>query len=415
MSLVSLVSLAGCGSCDQGGAPRGPLERPDEPPVAAAEAAPREVPPAEPEGPPIALDTHVDTTQRMLDGDDPSEALEGGHLDLPRMRAGGLTGAFFSIFVNPRRYVGEARWERALALTRAVRAFVEAHPDQAALCTTAAEVRAAARADKTVFLMGVEGAQAFGTEDPDLLMERLRELHRLGNRYLTITWSTDNALGHSSMDESPEGGLTDLGRRVVREMNRLGMIVDVSHVSDRTFWDIMEITERPVLASHSSARALAEHPRNMSDPMIRAVAEGGGAVCINYYNRYIDAGYAQRRAKLEWRRRPRFRALDADPLPSWVDQGRRVFAMAQELDAELAPPTVETIADHIAHVVEVGGPEAACLGSDFDGVPELPLGMDDVSDLGVLREALERRELPVHAVFGENVLRVLQANEATAE
>ena len=214
--------------------------------------------------------------------------------------------------------------------------------------------------------------------------------------------------------ESDELGLTDLGRRVIREMGRLGMIVDVSHASDRTFWDIMEVTERPVLASHSSARALAQHPRNMTDPQIRKVAEGGGAVCINFYTRYIDGAYARRRATLEWRERARFGAIEESEEGSWVDRGTRAFALARELDPELEPPTVATIADHIAHVVAVGGPEAACLGSDYDGVPELPLGMGDVSDLGALRAELEERDIPVRPVFGGNVLRVLAANEAGA-
>ncbi len=419
LGLVSLPS-AGCDGC--GGQPgRAPEREVETATEEGPEDSPPEVEPEEalPEGPVIAIDTHVDTPQRMLDdGDDPSGPLEGGHLDFPRMREGGLTGAFFSVFVNPRKFAGEARWQRALALTRAIRTFVDEHPDDAALCTTAAEVRAAAGAGKVAVLMGIEGAQAFGTDDPDLLIERLRELHRLGNRYLTITWSTDNPLGHASMDdnaEDDEKGLTELGRRVVREMHRLGMVVDVSHASDRTFWDIMEVAERPVLASHSSARALAQHPRNMTDPMIRRVAEGGGSICINFYTRYIDGAYARRRATLEWRERARFGAIEESDEGSWVDRGTRAFVLAQDLDPELEPPTVATIADHIAHVIEVGGPEAACLGSDYDGVPELPVGMADVSDLGVLREELEKRDIPVRAVFGENVLRVLRANETPAE
>lgn len=414
------VAAGGCEGCGATEATEpGPAPEAEAEPGPEAEPEPELAPEPEAVGPVLAIDTHVDTPQRMLeDGDDPSEALEGGHLDFPRMRRGGLTGAFFSVFVNPRKFQGEARWERALALTHAIRAFVDEHPAVAALCTTAAEVRAAAAAGKVAVLMGVEGAQAFGTDDPELLLERLRELHRLGNRYLTITWSTDNPLGHASMDEHAEDderGLTELGRRVIAEMNRLGMIVDVSHASDRTFWDIMEVVERPVLASHSSARALAQHPRNMSDPMIRKVAEGGGSVCVNFYTRYIDGDYARRRATLEWRERARFGAIEESDEGSWVDRGARALALARELDPELDPPTVATIADHIAHVIEVGGPSAACLGSDFDGVPELPVGMADVGDLGALRAELERRDLPVRAVFGENVLRVLEANEAPAD
>ena len=355
----------------------------------------------------VVIDTHIDTTQRMLDdNEDPIASLVGGHLDVPRMRAGGLSGAFFSIFVNPSKFAPARRWERSLALARRVIAFTVVHPEQTQLCRTATEVRAAVRAQKVAVLMGVEGAQGLGSDDPEQVIERLRELYRMGSRYMTITWSTDNALGHSSAGDAPEKGLTELGARVIREMNRLGMIVDVSHVSDRTFWDILEITEQPVIASHSSARALAEHPRNLSDAMIRKVAAGGGAVCVNFYNRFIDSGYATRRAKLEWRHRARFRAIEEGE-GTWLEQGQRAFALAQELDPELAPPTVSTIADHVAHIVELGGPSAACLGSDFDGVPELPIGMSDVSELGALREELMKRQLPVRAILGENVLRVL--------
>ncbi|HJL18901.1 MAG TPA: dipeptidase [Sandaracinaceae bacterium LLY-WYZ-13_1] len=357
------------------------------------------------------MDTHVDTTQRMLAGDDIAERMPDGHLDLPRMREGWLDGAFFSIWVSPDRHPGEEAWAHARALIGAVRALAEEHPDEAALCTSAEEVRRAHADGKTALLVGVEGGHALGTpEDEETVLARLRELHALGARYLTITWSNDNALGHASTGDHPERGLTELGRRVVREMNRLGMIVDVSHVSDRTFWDILEVTERPVLASHSSSRALAEHPRNMTDRMIRAVAEQGGAVCINYYTQYIDTEYRRRRRAVQRAHRGRFRALREEHEHSW-QRWRDANALARELDPELDPPTLRTLGAHFEHVVEVGGPRAACLGSDFDGVGELPDGLADVSDLGALREELERRDLPVAAIFGRNVLRVLEAQQ----
>lgn len=380
---------------------------PEEPPTPPEDGAeiPEEV---------IAIDTHVDTPQRMLDGDDIASRVEGGHLDLPRMREGGLSGAFFSIFVNPNKYEGEVAWQRALALTAAVRKLTEDHPDVATLCTTADEVKAAARAGRAAILMGVEGAQAFGTDDPELTLSRLRELYALGNRYLTITWSTDNPLGHSSTGDHPNRGLTPLGRRVVREMNRLGMIVDVSHVSDQTFSDIMDITERPVFASHSSARALADHPRNMTDAMIRRVAANGGAVCVNYYSQFIDTSYRRRRRQVERQHRDEFAALD-DAHENWVDRGAAKFRLANELSPSLAPPNLETLTAHFRHVVSLGGMNAACLGSDFDGVPELPLGLSDVSELGNLRTALEAADLRWAPIAGGNVLRVLDAQTTRAQ
>lgn len=364
-----MLAMWGAAACGGGGDASVRESRP-----APRPQAPEPEPVAQPDPDPVpdvfvAVDTHVDTPQRMLDENaDITQRLAGGHLDVPRMREGGLGGAFFSIWVDPGDFPGNAAYTRAIALTNAIRAVPERHPDQAALCTTADEVRRAIAGGKIAVLMGVEGGHALGLGTEEQVLERLRELHRLGARYMTITWSTDNMFGHSSTGRNPVGGLTGLGRKLVIEMNAMGMIVDVSHVSDQTFADIMSVSRRPVLASHSSVRAICDHPRNMTDEMIRRVAEAGGAVCINYFSRYV-----------------------ADPTDP--------------------PPTVSTIADHIEHVVRVGGPAAACLGSDFDGVSTLPTGMEDVSRLPALRAELERRNLPVRAIFGENVLRVLRANE----
>lgn len=399
--LIALLSIA-CGG--------GEVERTSVPP------APREVEAPEPPPAvlaPIAIDTHVDTPQRMLDAnDDIAQRLPDGHLDLPRMREGGLSGAFFSVWVDPEDHPGERAWDRALALTRSIRSVAERHPELAVVCTSGDEVRRAHAEGKIALLIGVEGGHALGRpRDEDVVLERLREIHALGARYMTITWSNDNLLGHSSTGSHPDRGLTELGRRVVREMNRLGMIVDVSHVSDRTFWDILEVTERPVLASHSSCRALADRPRNMTDDMIRAVGAQGGAVCINYYTEFIDAGYHQRRRALERRHQARFDALRTEYPSAWTRWPHRA-ALARELDPELGVPTLEVLGDHFAHAVEIAGPNGVCLGSDFDGVGELPVGLEDVSRLPALRAELESRGLPIAPIFGENVLRVLDANTA---
>lgn len=406
--LALLALLAGCGS--------EPAPAPPEEPPAVEEPAPPEEPTTEEavtpseDAPLIAIDTHVDTTQRMLDGHhDLVERRGVGHLDLPRMREGGLSGAFFSIWVDPRENEGEAAWARAQALIGAVEELAERHPDQAVICRTAEDVRRARADGKIALLMGIEGGHALGApSDDEVLFERLREAYARGVRYMTVTWSNDNVFGHSSSGRAPSRGLTELGRRLVREMNALGMIVDVSHVSDRTFWDIVEVAERPLLASHSSCRALADHPRNMTDDMIRAVAERGGAVCINYYTEFIDTAYAARRDALEEANRDRFREVRAEH-GRW-DHAGPLNALARELGGDaLAVPTLRTLGDHFEHAVSVGGPRAVCLGSDFDGVGELPIGLEDVSHLGALREELERRELPVRPIFGENVLRVLAA------
>lgn len=411
-ALAALLLACGGADAERATPPAAPEEAVS---AAAFEEAPAEA--AEPPGADptpdrgvLAIDTHVDTPQRMLDDDDDiADRLAGGHLDLPRMREGGLTGAFFSVWVDPREHPGEAAWRRALALTHAIRRVAERHPDQAAICTSAEEIRRAHAEGKIALLIGVEGAHALGSpRSDDVILDRLREIFALGARYMTITWSNDNRLGHASTGAHPERGLTDLGRRAVREMNRLGMIVDVSHVGDQTFWDILEIAERPVLASHSSCRALADHPRNMTDEMIRAVGERGGAVCINYYTQFIDTAYAARRRALERRHQDRFALLREEHPRSW-ERWSHHNALARELDPSLATPALSTLGDHFAHAARLAGTAGVCLGSDFDGVGELPLGLEDVSRLPALREELERRGLPIAPIFGENVLRVLTA------
>ncbi len=323
------------------------------------------------------------------------------------MREGGLSGLFFSIWVDPRRFEGEEAWTRAQALVASVRALVEAHPDQAALCTTGAEVRAAQASGRIAVLMGIEGAHALGDAPVETLFTRLDAMHALGVRYMTVTWTNDNVFGHASRGEHPSRGLSDDGRALVAHMNALGMIVDVSHVSDRTFWDVLEVSTRPVLASHSATRALASHPRNMTDAMIRALGEHHGALCIDYYAQFIDAEYGEARRSLEREHRAELRAITGR---SWETSALR-NALARTLAPELHPPTIATLGAHFAHAVELAGPESVCLGSDFDGVGELPEGLDDVAHLPALFAELERRGLPLAPILGENVLRILDAQQ----
>ena len=363
----------------------------------------------------IHLDTHMDTPQRIVDAhDDLTQRLADGHVDFPRMREGGLSGGFMSVWVDPRRYRYEAAWQRALALTHAIRGLAEQHPEQAALCTTAEEVRSAAAGGRIALLIGVEGAHALGTDDPELTISRLRELHALGARYMTITWTNDNALGHASTGAHPNRGLTELGRRVIGEMNRLGMIADVSHVSDQTAADVLAVSTRPVLASHSSARALSNHPRNVPDALLTRIGQGGGALCVNFYPQFLDAEYGARRRAVTSAHRAAFDALEASGNSSTSRGGPARLALARQLEPNLRVPTLARLVDHIAHVARVAGPAGVCLGSDFDGIGDLPDGIEDASDLGRLREAIAARGLDVRAIAAENVLRVLAAQTRAA-
>lgn len=422
--IVFVLTLVACGG-DRDPAPGARAETPSaEAPAAAPAAEPDEPEPApqpvsEPTPEtgaqrwPIAIDTHVDTTQRMLDEhDDIAARLTDGHVDLPRMREGGLSGVFFSIWVDPRRYEGEAAWARAQALVEAVRGFVRQHPDEVALCTTAEEVRAAHASGRIAALMGIEGGHALGQADDVVLLTRLREMYDLGVRYMTVTWTNDNVFGHASTGAHPERGLTPLGRRLVADMNTMGMIVDVSHVSDRTVSDVLDITTRPVLASHSSARALSDHVRNLPDDLIRRIGEGGGAVCVNYYAQYIDAAYGEARRRLEREHHDAFEAARGERR-SWASSVDR-NALARQLAPDLHPPGLDVLGAHFAHIASVAGIGGVCLGSDFDGVGELPVGLDDAAHLPALYEELRRRDLELAPILGENVLRVLAAQRAAA-
>jgi membrane dipeptidase len=365
----------------------------------------------------IVMDTHNDVTDRILDEKvDIGKRLPDGHTDIPRMLEGGLDGEFLSVWVDPKAYPGEKGYERALALFEAIHGMIGAQHERAVLALTAADVRAAATRGKVAFLIGVEGGHALG--DPagptgdDEILARLRRFHDMGARYMTLTWSNSNRLGGSSGDDGKDRGLTDLGRRVVALMNELGVMVDISHVSDATFFDAVKASTRPVIASHSSARALADHPRNMTDEMLRAVAANGGAVCVNFGAIFLDTEYGKKADALRKSAEPEIDALMkkfSDPKEAALARWTRI----KELAATLPAPPLSRLVDHIEHVAKVAGVDHVCLGSDFDGVPALPVGLDDVSKLPRVTEELARRGwsgADLRKVLGENVLRVMEAN-----
>ena len=271
------------------------------------------------------VDTHIDTTTRVLDqGFDMGQRANDGHVDLPRAKDGGLDAVFYSIYVDSRFFGDEQPlfadppqsinddWarpkepgtpngsaRRALAMIDGLVRTVDRNPDRMALCTSADELVAAVRAGKHAPLMGIEGGHAI---EGDLALLRL--FHRLGVRYMTLTHTNHNEFADSCAPAAKRwGGLNRLGAKVVAEMNRLGVIVDVSHVSDATFADVLRTTTAPVICSHSSLRELCPHPRNVTDDMLRAIAANGGAVMINYNCGFLDADYAKNRSAREQTRR----------------------------------------------------------------------------------------------------------------
>jgi membrane dipeptidase len=355
----------------------------------------------------IVIDTHSDTTPWF---EDPEwrfdERHEDGSEDLPRMREGGLDAQFWSIYMGETPGNGRAVRE-AIVRIDAVHELVRKHPRDLALATTADEIRRAVSQGRIACLMGVEGGHIIEDSLPVL-----RTYYRLGVRYMTLTHSFHTSWADSAGTNEAlppkNGGLTPFGEDVVREMNRLGMLVDVSHVSDATFEDVLRVTRAPVIASHSATRAVANHPRNLSDDMLRALAKNGGVVMINFYSGYIDASLVEPLRQLFVGFAPRFAALREQYADDPVG---RMRAMRELFRGALVPRAdLSVLLDHFDHAIEVAGPDHVGLGADWDGVPSMPRGMEDVSHLPALtRGLLERGHAPevVRKVLGENLLRVL--------
>lgn len=321
----------------------------------------------------ILIDTHNDVPLRVLKGFDIGKRTAEGHTDVPRLREGGVGAVFFSAFVSPGRVKTREAAHNGLELIDAIRQSVVAeHSGEFLLAVSADEIEAAHRQRKIAALIGVEGGHAI--EDS---LGILRDFYALGARYMTLTHANTNNWADSCGDlDNPavkhHNGLTGFGREVVREMNRLGMMVDVSHVSDKTFWDVLESSSAPVFASHSSCRAVCDVPRNMTDEMIRALVKKGGVIQINF-----NAG---------------FLTLRKDP-----------------------PANLDDVVAHIDHAVKVAGVNGVGIGSDFDGIDQAPVGLDDVSRFPNLTRALLAKgysATDIVKIYGGNMLRFMRAVEA---
>jgi len=322
----------------------------------------------------LLIDSHNDVTSLTVDGFDIGPRASKGHTDLVRMREGGIGAQFFAVYVAAKYAEGNHSANRALQMIDTVRHDIIArYPDDFVFATTAAGIEAAHKRGKIAALMGIEGGHAI--EDSVRL---LRDFYALGVRYMTLTHTNTNGWADSSGDiNNPQvqhhNGLTDFGKEVVREMNRLGMMVDISHVADKTFWDALEVSRAPIIASHSSCRVLANVPRNMTDEMIVALAKKGGVVQINFNCGFLTTA------------KPR--------------------------------ATLADVVAHIDHVRQIAGIDAIGIGSDFDGVDCTPEGLDDVSKFPNLTRALLEKGYTaedIRKVYGGNLLRVMRAVEAAA-
>jgi len=362
----------------------------------------------------IVIDTHDDTTQRLLDPKfDLGVRHSDGSIDIPRMREGNLSALFFSIWI-PSKITGPQAVKLALDQIDAVRETVRKHPNDLVLATTADEIRAARQQNKIAALIGVEGGHMMGND-----LSVLRSFAALGVRYMTLTHTGNTEWADSSTDKPAHNGLTDFGKDVVREMNRLGIIVDVSHISDKTFYDVLATSKAPVFASHSSCRALCDAPRNMTDDMIRDLAKHGGVIQINYHVGFLsqefrDVEKAHPELQKEIEAEIKKRCGNDESCSSVVgDQIVREYVQAGKL------PRVDwtKIIEHIDHAVKVAGIDHVGLGSDFDGAM-MPFGMEDASHLPQITEALLQKgysDSDIRKILGENTLRLLHEVQLAAQ
>jgi membrane dipeptidase len=363
----------------------------------------------------VVLDLHDDTTQMMVDeGYDLTQRHDYGQVDVPRMRQGHVTGVFLSIWTDAVSYTPPESIRRALEQIDAVRRAVARHPAELALATTADQVIAAKKRGQIAILMGVEGGHMI---DSDLAI--LRTYFDLGARYLTLTHTEHTPWADTSTHPPAHNGLTDFGREVVREMNRLGMMVDISHVSDKTFYDAVEASTAPVIASHSSCRALADVPRNMTDDMLRALAKNGGVVHINYFEGFLDRGFMDRMGALKDEQAQQD-AIEGQA-PKFGDRsqmGAAVRAINARRIAKLGRLPLSRLLDHFDHAVKIAGVDHVGLGSDFDGADDqFPEGMQDMSKIPNLARGLMERgysDEDILKILGGNTLRVMREVERQA-
>jgi membrane dipeptidase len=358
----------------------------------------------------IVLDTHDDTTQRFFSKTfNLAKRNLDGSIDIPRMREGGMNAIFFSIWIDG-RIMGPPAVQKALDQIDAVHENVRRNSKDLVFCRTATEVRRAHAQGKIAALIGIEGGHMIGN---DIRMVRI--FGDLGARYMTLSHFYNDEWADSSTDKPVHNGLTDYGKDIVREMNRQGVMVDISHVSDKTFYDALEVSKAPLIASHSSCRALCNHVRDMSDEMIKALAAKGGVIQINYEVSFIDQTYKDASEKLSGGVVAIFDQFKKECGDDEECLGKKMTERHDKAVAEGKLPHVswEKIIEHIDHVVKLAGADHVGLGSDFDGA-SMPEGMEDASKLPKITEALMRKgysDDDIRKILGDNLLRVMEQNE----
>ena len=391
----------------------------------------------------LVVDTHADTISRMVDPtnnthgihDDPdrgrdhhpiedqgvdiSKRLEDGHLDLPRIFEGGLGVQWWSCFVYSGYIAKKETIDRSLVLIDALKRFEKMHPEQIGLALTAEECREMVKQGKHAVVPCIEGGHAINDN-----LAVLRQYWDLGVRYITLTHFNTNNWADSSTDAAKNNGLSLFGVEVVKEMNKLGMVVDVSHVSDKTFWDTIEVVNKPLMASHSSAWEMCKHPRNMKDDMLKAVAKNGGVVCVNFCPPFVseklrvESNDLRNQMWEEIEDLERFAKRSAsghfDKSPEYIKlETLKIQNNYKKQISELDQATLEDTVDHIDHMVKVAGIDHVGLGSDFDGIANGPVGLEDCTKFPSITEELMRRDYSnsdIQKILGLNTMRVMEEN-----
>ncbi len=366
----------------------------------------------------IVVDSHADTPQRFLYENfdiGTTDPKDKGHISLDKIRAGNLSAEFFSIWADPETTNGHFA-NSTFDMIDSVYQQAEHHPDRMMMAFSVDDIERAHKQKKLATLMGIEGGHSIEND-----IRLLRNYYRLGVRYMTLSWSNTNEWADSSGDiDDPKvehhNGLTDFGKQVVREMNRLGMMVDISHVADKTFFDAIATTKAPVIASHSSARALTNHPRNMTDEMLRAVTKNGGVIQVNFFDAFIDESYRKaadvQKKNAEAAVETRLAEMKAAGRPvTYLDKDE----IEREWASKIPRPPLKALIDHIDHIAKVAGVDHVGLGSDFDGVSgATPEGIDSAADLPKVTQALLDRGYSakdIYKILGGNLLRVFREVE----
>ncbi len=361
----------------------------------------------------IVIDAHNDVTGRMVDGADISCRTSQGHSDLPRFREGGIDAEFFSIWVPPKK-VTQSYYKQANIQIDSVLSFVNHNLSEVGLATSVSDIHRFVGEKKFAVMLGLEGGHPLENN-----LKNIEHFYRRGVRYITLTWNNSTNWATSAKDEGDNSkklerkGLSALGKRMIREMNKLGMMIDVSHVGEKTFWDVIKTSRKPVIASHSSVWAICNNRRNLKDDQIRAIAKSGGIVCINFAPFFIDSTFAEKEKLVRNQTKAQ---IDSINVLFKADDRARDSVTAEFLKGKYLKirPTLQKLVDHFDYVAKLVGVDYVGIGSDFDGISVTPLDMDDVSFLPNLTNELMKRgysDKDVKKILGQNFLRVLKEIE----